>query len=131
MNEEQNAMLAEMRKRWDDDFSAMMFSAKLAQKQEWMKWQKEIPFIQWPADWLVKAVPPFAGAIIRYRVKKMENKNSVSIYLDCYDQLGCFGEPYWEIFPVEGDTYRCAMKNTDELLEQIKIALEKIDDNRE
>ncbi len=82
---------------------------------EWRKWIKDIPFIQWPSDWKVKAVPPFAGAVIRYLVQTP--KGEASVYLDCYDQLGCMGEPYWEVYPVEDDVERCLMNETDKLLE--------------
>jgi len=67
---------------------------------EWEKWAKEIPFINWPSNWSIKAIPPFCGAVIRYRIVDNENpENSVSVYLDCYDALGCVGSPYWEVYP--------------------------------
>lgn len=106
------------------DEDPLILSSMLGQKHEWRKWAKEIPFIQWPADWKVKAVPPFCGAIIRYVVETP--KARVSIYLDCYDQLGCFGEPYWEAYPVEGDTARFEMSDIEGLLKVIASATESI-----
>lgn len=95
-------------------------SAALEQEDEWRKWTVEIPYINWPSDWEVKAIPPMTGAIIRYRIKHQDD--SISVYLDCYDRLGAFGEPYWEVYPIGGDTGRCAMNDTDRLIELVKEA---------
>jgi len=73
---------------------------------EWDKWRNEIPYIQWPESWAVKAIPPFSTGIIRYNITKPNTNIFVSVYLDCYDQAGCVGEPYWEIYPVDGDCER-------------------------
>jgi hypothetical protein len=69
----------------------------VANEHEWRKWAKAIPYIKWPSDWEVKAIPPAAGAIVRYYVKT-PNCEIVSIYLDCYDILGFMGYPYWEVY---------------------------------
>lgn len=98
----------------------------LRTQHEWDKWAKEVPYIAWPAHWLVTAVPPFAGAIIRYRIKLRRMKDFISVYLDCYDKLGFYGSPYWEIYPDEnGDCHRCGINEVDELLEEIEKALER------
>lgn len=52
-------------------------------------------------------------------------KSFVSIYLDCYDMLGFFGEPYWELYPISEDTFRCKMLDTDALLNAIREAFEE------
>jgi hypothetical protein len=108
-----------------EERSVLILSGLLAQKQEWLKWAKEIPFIQWPAHWKVKAVPPSNGAIIRYYVLLPNKKQHISIYLDCYEHLGFFGQPYWEVYPVNNDVARCAMNDTEELLKLIASAGEK------
>ncbi len=91
---------------------------------EWDKWMEEVPYLKFPSDWEIKVVPPFAGAIVRFRVKK--GNADISVYLDCYDILGCMGRPYWEIYPYSSEeyTFRCSMNDTDELLEAITIAIE-------
>lgn len=86
-------------------------------KMEHRKWIKEIPFIQFPNDWKVQITPPFAGAVVRFRVQKDEAE--VSIYLDCYDKLGCYGSPYWEVYPYKGDVFRCDISDTGSLLNAI------------
>jgi hypothetical protein len=89
--------------------------------QEYSKWEKLIPFIKFPKDWEVKMIPPFGGAIVRFVVKRGEN--FVSVYLDCYDRLGCYGKPYWEIYPCKPDTYRCDMNDIEDLLDAIDYGL--------
>lgn len=88
---------------------------------EYRKWVVEIPFIKFPSDWEVQVIPPFGGAVARFSVKKGDKQ--VSIYLDCYDKLGIYGEPYWEIYPYEDDVFRCAMKDTESLLKAISETL--------
>jgi len=90
---------------------------------EYQKWAKKIPAMKFPSDWNVQIIPPFGGAIVRFTVQRDGSKNKVSVYLDCYDRLGAVGQPYWELYPYKGDTYRCAMENVDELLEIIEYAL--------
>jgi len=97
--------------------------AEVEREEEWgEKWIKEIPHLHFKQDWKVKIIPPFGGAIARFWIDKGDNH--VSVYLDCYDKLGYFGAPYWEVYPYEEDVYRVAMNDTDELL---KIIAEVID----
>lgn len=35
---------------------------------EWRTWMEEIPYIQFLADWKIRLVPPFGGAIVRFHV---------------------------------------------------------------
>lgn len=90
---------------------------KYEQMMEHMKWVQEIPYISFPSDWEIAIMPPFLGAVVRFRVKKGDAE--VSIYLDCYDSLGCYGSPYWEVYPYEEDVFRCAMLDTESLLTAI------------
>ena len=107
----------------------MIALCNIAREYEWDRWSEEIPYINWPSEWEVKAIPPFITGIIRYNVRlKGKPDTRVSIYLDCYDQAGYVGKPYWEIYPHEGDCFRCLMNETDELLEAIGQSLEEQDD---
>lgn len=97
----------------------MMLSAQVEKEFEYRKWTKEIPFIKFPADWEVKIVPPFGGAVVRFLVNTPRKKN-ISIYLDCYEQLGFFGGPHWEVYPdVDGNNSRFAMNDIRGLLDCI------------
>lgn len=91
---------------------------------EWRKWAKEIPFIKWPSGWLIKAVPPYGGAVIRYLIKKPDGQE-ISVYLDCYCSLGFFTEPYWEAYPINGDTFRCGLNEIYELIDAIENSKEE------
>lgn len=90
-------------------------------EQDWRGWVDKIPAIQFDAGWKVQVIPPFSGALARFRVTVGDK--TVSVYLDGYDALGYFGEPYWEVYPVDGDVGRCAMEDTDELLSLIRKSI--------
>ena len=100
-----------------------MKTAEYDKLMETREWVNKIPFINFPSDWQIQIIPPFSGATSRFRIKKIDNEKTVSVYLDCYDHLGCFGEPYWEIYPYQDDTFRCAMNDTDALINDIEESL--------
>jgi hypothetical protein len=80
---------------------------------EYLEWALKLPYIKWPAHYLIKALPPFLGAMVRYFVaKEGDEENHVSIYLDCHDLLGCYGSPYWEVMGMKTkDPARCDWDN--------------------
>lgn len=113
----------------DEHMDVVRAESLVSKAYNWRGWIDKIPYISWPADWKVKALPPFAGAIIRYNVKHKDDHDDsrgASVYLDCYDRLGCVGEPYWEVYPIDddGECGRCMMENVDMLLKFIEAALE-------
>jgi hypothetical protein len=88
------------------------------------EYAEQIPFISFPSDLKVKIIPPFGGAVVRFLVAKGENE--VSVYLDCESNLvtyGAYNKPYWEIYPYQGDTFRCAIDEVDVLIKHIEKAL--------
>lgn len=104
----------------DDHFLLLNAQIRIEKEMEYDRWYKEIPFIRFPASWEVKIVPPFRGAVVRFRVRNARGKE-ISVYLDCYDNLGHYGAPYWEIYPnAEGDISRYPMRDVDGLLDGIK-----------
>lgn len=118
-------------------FEILKKSHEMEEILEWDKWRVEIPYIKFPAHWHVKIIPPKNGAVIRFlvttpeHVKKLGTDYEISVYLDCYCALGIYGSyknplPYWEIYPIGNDTYRCEMNDIDNLLENIEIALAKL-----
>jgi hypothetical protein len=92
-------------------------------KFEAREWVSKIPYMTLPNDVEFKAIPPFGGANCRFMVKKGER--TVSVYLDCYNSLGAMDEPYWEMFPYYGDTYRCYLKDVDLLSQKISEELNR------
>ncbi len=85
---------------------------------EWEKWANEIPFIKFPSGWEIQSIPPIASAVVRFRAKHKDKV--ISVYLDCYDQLGCFRQPYWEAYPIDDDNERFAMHDIDGLISAMK-----------
>lgn len=102
-----------------DNFEKLQLSNSMNKEFEWRKWEKEIPYISFPSEYKIQIIPPTMGAIVRFRVSIPGVENDISVYLDCYDILGLFGQPYWEVYPYRGDIGRCEMQDTKKLLEMI------------
>lgn len=94
---------------------------------EYRKWVEEIPDLDFPSGWMIRPIPPFAGAIVRFLVRRPDTPEGqrVSVYLDCYANLGATYQPYWEIYPgtKEGDTDRVYLNETGELMQSIETGL--------
>lgn len=104
--------------------SSLSIESEISRQYEWMKWVRELPFLHFDKDIVVKPIPPFAGAVARLIVAhKNSPENSISIYFDAYDKLGCMGEPYWEIYPHENDTIRFRLTETDEMVKFVNKML--------
>lgn len=102
-----------------NDKDGWRLSLEMEEAYEWRKWLKEIPFVSFPSGWRVQFIPPFAGAVARFRVStaKIGDENAVSVYLDCYQRLGCYDGPYWEVLPdASGENGRCGMYDTASLV---------------
>lgn len=99
-------------------------SARMGQAYGWKNWCKRIPFLKFPPDWAVRIVPPFAGAIVRFEVEKAGKY--ISVYLDGFNMLGMWNGPYWEAYPINSDTYRVDMKDTEKLIDAIRGELERL-----
>jgi hypothetical protein len=92
-------------------------SAEYSRAFEHGKWVQEIPIIDFGPNLLVRPIPPFAGAVVRFLVyDKHLPGQKISVYLDCYDMLGFYQAPYWEAYPINGDTFRVAMPDVNELM---------------
>lgn len=111
-----------MDNRWD-------LSIEVGKAFEYDRWVKEIPWLAFPSYMQVKVIPPFHGAVVRFLVQHKDNPCAhVSVYLDCYDVLWIYGEPYWEIYPYHGDVARVPMWNAQGLMRAIEESLrEQVD----
>lgn len=92
-------------------------------REDWREWVKKIPALKFDADWEVKIIPPFGGAMGRFLVSK-NGGHSVSVYLDCHDALGYMEQPYWEAYPIGEDTARFLLDDTEGLINAIRTQLE-------
>lgn len=90
---------------------------------EYEKWIQLMPPLHFKQDWAVRVIPPFGGAIVRFWIDY--NGRHVSCYLDCYNELGFYNGPYWELYPYQDDVWRCGMMETDKLMEKITEVLEE------
>ena len=102
-------------KRWDIEYD-----------EEWREISNEAPWLTFKSDWKVKVIPPWAGAMARFVVEK--NGKSVSVYYDVYDRLGFYGEPYFEAYPIYGDTQRYGRDEVDTMMKDIDEELNRKDD---
>lgn len=100
--------------------------SQVDKEYEYNKWITEMPYFTLPVNYEIKVIPPFGGAVSRFLVRdRQKHRAAVSVYLDCYDMLGYFGEPYWEMYPdVDGDVNRFPMSDVDSLLENIEKSIE-------
>jgi len=98
-------------------------SYEMAKLFEWGKWEKEIPYIPLKQGWKIKVIPPFGSVIVRFMISK--DDVVVSVYLDCYDKMGCMDKkPYWEICPSEdGGCQRFWMNEVNELSDGINRSI--------
>lgn len=88
-------------------------------------WISKIPPLQFPKDWVINMVPPFAGALVRFGVSLEGTSEYVSVYLDVYSILGATEAPYWEVYIQDNPNFpsRCAMEDSETLMELISQAL--------
>ena len=105
---------------FDERYELQVKRYEIEDKQKWREEIKVIPFINFPADWLIQVIPPFGDAVVRFRVRLPSGKEK-SIYLDSRESLGLYDnlEPYWEVYPYRGDTARCGINEILELLKYI------------
>jgi len=81
-------------------------------------WREKVlptmPFIKFPDGWEIKIIPPIQGATTRF-IAKIEGIE-ISVYSDHFENLGCYGKPYWEIHPIGGDVARYDLDKPDEMI---------------
>lgn len=113
-------------------YDKMLMSAEYHDAFESDKWRMLIPAFKIKPDWLIQIIPPFTGAVVRFGIFKegFKDHQFISVYLDCYELLGYVEGncPYWEVYPVNGDTWRCAMDDIDGLMEGIEKGLQQIEE---
>lgn len=121
-----------MSKKWNELNIHQKMSVYDAEKlvQDYMNsdyWIRNIPAIPMKDGWMMQPSPNFSGSIARFRIttKKLGINKSVSIYFDAYDRLGCVGEPYWELYPVDGDAERYVIGEEEKLSDAIERALKQ------
>lgn len=98
--------------------------AQVEREEKWREITPQMPYLSFPKSCMVAMIPPFGGAIARFRVQK--DSAIVSVYADFYEALGYFGGPHWELYPdADGDNARFAINDTAGLLREIARSLRK------
>ena len=93
-------------------------------EEQWKSWCSEIPAFHFKEEWEVKIIPPFMGAMARFWID--HNGRHVSVYLDCYNNLGFVGVPYYEIYDGDSnDTYRYIMSSKEDM-DQMMIDIDRL-----
>jgi len=93
-------------------------------EQDWKGEIVRIPWLHFRGDWQVRIIPPFGDAVIRFQVI-LPSGTLKSVFMDSRNSLGIWGdlnhpEPYWEVYPYQGDVGRCDINDTIMLMEMIQ-----------
>lgn len=95
--------------------------------EEWRSWGKKLPWLKFKPEWEVLIIPPFLGALTRFAIRNDTGKQ-VSVYFDGYAKLGLMYEgetpiPYFEAYPIDGNTRRYLLSETDQMMTDIEQEL--------
>jgi hypothetical protein len=110
------------------DLSSRVRRLDLEREEKWSEWLNKIPSFSFSNKVFVTIIPPFGGALARFRVTlKSDQSVSVSVYLDVNESLGYYdGKPYWEIYPdITNDAQRFDFKDTDGVIKSVMKSLNK------
>lgn len=110
------------------DLSPRVRRFDLEHEEKWTEWLNKIPSFSFSNKVFVTVIPPFGGALARFRVTlKSDQSVSVSVYLDVNESLGFYGgKPYWEIYPdTTNDAQRFGFNDTEEVMKAIMKSLNK------
>lgn len=94
---------------------------KYARDEKYREWGNMIPEIVFPANLRVKLSPPFGGAAVRFVA--VDGDAYASVYLDMDNSLGYGPGPYWEVYPVNGDTARFDMDDWQSMMDCVVATL--------
>ena len=89
--------------------------------EDWIKTFFEVPAFTVPDGCTIKVAPPFGGAVARFRI--IGYGKDISVYLDTQMALGSYSGPYWEAYPIDGDTVRYPMADIDKLMSCIECEI--------
>lgn len=89
--------------------------------EQWREWVDKIPYLTFPPGVEVKIIPPFAGAMARFIVKKSDIE--ISVFLDCLDSIQSMGFPYWEMYTDNRYSHRFPLHKVDDLMDKISQEL--------
>lgn len=101
--------------------------SQVEQQERWRELREEIPAFTPSPETTIQVIPPSAGATARFIIARKDRPDkNVSVYLDHFDRLGYMGYPYYEAYPIDGDTARFPMtqEGMDEMMNEIHKELQ-------
>ena len=104
------------------DFLDIANRFQIESNERWREWGEKLPYFKFDSDWEVKIIPAFAGALVRFVIKK--NDKTVSVYFDSESKLGYMYDengnpiPYFEIYT--NSTYRYLLDETEKMINDIR-----------
>ena len=108
----------------EDEVAKKLERYNVENEQDWRGEIVRIPWLHFRGDWQVRIIPPFGDAVIRFQVI-LPSGTLKSVFMDSRNSLGTWGsltevEPYWEVYPYQGDVGRCDLADTIMLMEMIQ-----------
>lgn len=98
---------------------------KIEAAEKWADIAYEIPSLNFKAEWDVKVIPPFRGAVVRFIVLKNEIQ-VCSVYLDWFSILGDMSKPYWEVYDFDEICNRYMLEDTENMMEYISTLFNEV-----
>lgn len=92
-------------------------------EEKWREIVRDMPYLSFPDGYMIKVIPPFAGATARFLVGRKDKDKVVSVYCDHYNQLGFMDGPYWEAL-LGDDMVRFMLNEENKLVSSICNYLE-------
>lgn len=105
------------------DLENTIARSKVEINENWGAIISQVPMLNFKQEWGVKIIPPVAGAVARFTIHK-DGEQVCSVYLDWFDRLGFCGQPYYELYPFEGEAKRYLLEETEELMTDISTVWE-------
>lgn len=110
------------------DHTSWVARAELEQKEQWDDIRQNMPWLDIPAGWAMKIIPPFGGATARFVVRNAHGVE-ISVYADHFSRLGVMRRPYWEAHGIGGpmteadpdDPIRFDLNDTAGLLDALAL----------
>ena len=107
-----------------DDITSQEMSSKDRVDRKMMG-EQVFPILSFPENWGIRMLPAFGGAAFRFEV--IIDSHSFSVYYDIWDQLGSMYRPYFEVYPIDGDTFRCYKNEFHLLIDAVDNEVKRLD----
>jgi len=78
-----------------------MRRTEIERDEDWRDEIQQMPWLDFPESWQVQIIPPFGGALARFKVRRDDTPKGqcVSVYYDAHSRLGFMPYSYWEVYP--------------------------------